>query len=84
MKTSLKASGLSDPMRPEEVFLMDDAALATGLQASSPVASALRQRLATFLAPLLVPLDAALDRRLVCTFAASIDAMIATAPTVCC
>src|SRR5947207_14783333 len=55
---------------------MDDAALATGLQASPQVAHALRQRLTAFLAPLLVPLDVALDRRLVRTFAASIDAMI--------
>jgi hypothetical protein len=63
-------------MPTEEVFLMDDAALATGLQASPQVASALRQRLTAFLAPLLVSLDAALDRRLVHTFALSIDAII--------
>lgn len=55
---------------------MDDAVLVTGLQASSPVARALRQRLLTFLTPLLVCLDATLDRRLVRTFALSIDAMI--------
>ena len=55
---------------------MDDAVLATGLQASPQVARALRQRLLTFLTPLLVCLDATLDRRLVRTFALSIDAMI--------
>jgi hypothetical protein len=55
---------------------MEDAVLASGLQTSPRVALALRQRLGAILAPLHIPLDAALDRRLVRTFAQSVDAMI--------
>jgi hypothetical protein len=63
-------------MSAEEVFVMDDALLATGAQASPQVAAALRQRLVTFLFPLSLALDEEIDRRLVCTFVATVEAMI--------
>lgn len=56
--------------------MVDDAVFTTGVQASPAIAVALRQRLGGFLAPLLVVLDAQLDCRLVCTFAASIEAIV--------
>jgi hypothetical protein len=56
--------------------MFDDARSDLGLQASPAMATALREHLARFLAPLLVVLDAHLDRRLVRTFAASIEAII--------
>ncbi len=56
--------------------MADDARLAAGVQASPAIAAALRQHLGLFLAPLLVTLDAHLDRRLVRTFAASIEAIV--------
>ncbi|MDQ6602040.1 MAG: hypothetical protein M3Z19_04870, partial [Chloroflexota bacterium] len=56
--------------------MSDDARSTLGLQASPAMAAALRQRLGTFLAPLLIALDAHLDRRLVRTFAASIEAIV--------
>ena len=55
---------------------MDDAVLATGAQASPQVAAVLRQRLVTFLLPLSLMLDAQIDRRLVRTFVATVEAMI--------
>jgi hypothetical protein len=63
-------------MSPEEVFVMDDAVLAAGAQAAPQVAAALRQRLVTFLLPLSLALDAQIDRRLVRTFVATVEAMI--------
>jgi hypothetical protein len=63
-------------MRPQEVFAMDDAVLATGAQASPQVAAALRQRLVTFLLPLAIMLDQRVDRRLVRTFVATVEAML--------
>jgi hypothetical protein len=59
-----------------EVFVMDDAVLATDAQASAQVAAMLRQRLVAFLAPLSTLLDAQIDRRLVCTFVATVAAII--------
>lgn len=56
--------------------MSDDARLEAGVQASPAIAAALRQHLGVFLAPLLVVLDAHLDRRLVRTFAASIEAIV--------
>jgi hypothetical protein len=56
--------------------MSDDAQIAAGVQASPAIAAALRHHLALFLAPLLVTLDAHLDRRLVRTFAASIEAIV--------
>jgi hypothetical protein len=56
--------------------MFDDARSGLGVQASPAMAAALRYRLAVFLAPLLVVLDAHLDHRLVCTFAASIETIV--------
>jgi hypothetical protein len=56
--------------------MSDDARSTLGPQASPAMAAALRQRLGAFLAPLLIVLDAHLDRRLVRTFAASIEAIV--------
>jgi hypothetical protein len=56
--------------------MSDDARLTAGVQASPAIAAALRQHLALFLAPFLVVLDRHLDRRLVRTFAASIEAIV--------
>jgi hypothetical protein len=56
--------------------MSDDARLTAGVQASPAIAAARRQHLALFLAPFLVVLDRHLDRRLVRTFAASIEAIV--------
>jgi hypothetical protein len=55
---------------------MDDALLATGAQAAPQVATTLRRRLVAFLSPLAILLDAHIDRRLVRTFVASVEAII--------
>ncbi len=55
---------------------MDDAVLATGAQAAPQVAAALRHRLVAFLLPLSLVLDERIDRRLVRTFVATVEAMI--------
>gem|GEM_PF-1451877 len=56
--------------------MLDDAVLATGIQASPQVATALYARLTIFLFPFLLALDADLDRRLVQTFVATLDAIL--------
>jgi hypothetical protein len=56
--------------------MLDDALLATGLHASPRVATDLHARLTTFLFPFLVVLDVHLDRRLVQTFLATLDAIL--------
>ena len=56
--------------------MVDDARSDLGVQASPAMAAALRHRLALFLAPLRVLLDAHLDHRLVCTFAARIETIV--------
>jgi hypothetical protein len=63
-------------MPTEEVFGVDDAVLATGAQAAPQVAAALRQRLVAFLLPLSLVLDERIDRRLVRTFVATVEAII--------
>jgi hypothetical protein len=63
-------------MLTEEVFLVDDALLATGAQAAPQVAAILHQRLVAFLFPLSTLLDAQIDRRLVRTFVATVAAII--------
>jgi hypothetical protein len=55
---------------------MDDALLSEGAQASSRVASAVREQLNEFLAPLLVWLDRQMDARLVRTLADGIAALL--------
>lgn len=55
---------------------MDDATLAHGVQASPEVATALERQLEAFFAPLVVWLDARLDRRLVRTFISGIVALV--------
>lgn len=56
--------------------MLDEDILATGTSASSQVATALFARLTTFLFPLLLALDADLDRRLVQTFVATLEAIL--------
>ena len=54
-----------------------DAALAQGKQAAGAISAHLRQRLATFLTPLLADLDRQLDRRLVRTFHRTLEVLLA-------
>jgi hypothetical protein len=75
-KTSFGSIRLSDPMPTWEVCSMDDALLATGAQAAPQVAALLHRRLVAFLAPLSTLLDAQIDRRRVCTFVATVTAII--------
>jgi hypothetical protein len=53
-----------------------DALLATGKQAAGAISDHLRQRLTTFVAPLLEELDAQLDARLVRTFQATLEVLL--------
>ena len=53
-----------------------DALWARGPHAAAAVADQLRQRLHTFLAPLLQALDAQIDARLVRTFAATLEVLL--------
>jgi hypothetical protein len=76
MKTFCDSIRLSDLMSTQEVSVMDDAVLAIGAQAAPQVAAALHQRLVAFLLPQSLVLDAQVDRRLVRTFVATVEAMI--------